>query len=92
LTVERIEGDPEADEAQIVILIFGHGLDAGHPTARPVEPDCSRLVAASRMEPLFVRLPAVPQIVDGLEGGGTQRAERFTRAACQGNHQFTSEG
>ena len=68
LAVERIEGDPEADQAQVVILAVRHLLDAGHPTARPVEADGRGLFALQGCEPLFVRLPAVAQVVDGRDG------------------------
>ena len=34
-----------------MILIIGHGLDAGYPATSPVEADCSRLVASGSMDP-----------------------------------------
>src|SRR5689334_23162396 len=70
LTVERIERDPEANEAQVVVSAVRHFLDAGHPTACPMETDGRWLVATARKEPLFVRLPAMTQVMDGLDGCG----------------------
>ena len=50
----------------VVVLAVWHLLDPRHPTARPMKPDGRRLFAFCRLEPLFVRFPAVAQIVDDL--------------------------
>jgi hypothetical protein len=61
-----------------VILIVKHGLDVGHPTARPVEPDQCWLVVAGSLEAFFVRLPAMTRITDGSDG----RDIAYDTAAC----------
>ena len=52
-----------------MILPIRRLLDAGHPTASPVEADGCRLFTFQGGKALLVRLPAAAEIVDGLDGG-----------------------
>jgi hypothetical protein len=70
LAVERIEGDPEAHQRQVVFLSVGYLFHMGHPATLPMEPDARDMLPTRHQQPFFVRLPSVAQLADGRDGGG----------------------